>query len=187
MYASQALACRILFIFFFFFALKASSLIVHLSDLQTMAKRSDLVAHGYVGDKKVTTDNLGRLITLTDIEVIDGLYGAKTGEVITVYQVGGEKDGIVMPLMGGQNYRLGQEVILFGLVLDNTYVSFGAGQGKLDIEQDKGHEIVREDLGDVGAINTLGDKAIVYKPEPLTFDNKEILKDEIRLMLKQRS
>lgn len=169
------------------FSLPSSSLIVHLSDLQTMAKRADMVAHGYVGEKRVVTDKLGRLITLTDIEVIDGIYSAKTGEIITVYQVGGEKDGVVMPLMGGHVYNIGQEVIIFGLVLGDTYVSYGAGQGKLDVVNENGHEIVKEDLGDVGAIDMKTGGQRVYKPEPLSFDGKEILKDEIRLMLEYRS
>lgn len=179
---------RLLFLAnFTLFSLPSSSLIVHLSDLQTMAKRSDMVAHGYVGDKRVVTDKLGRLITLTDIEVIDGLYGAKTGEIVTVYQVGGEKDGLVMPLMGGHVYQIGQEVIVFGLVLGDTYVSYGAGQGKLDVVNEDGHEIVREDLGDVGAVDPKSGGRRVYKPSPLSFDGKEILKDEIRLMLEYRS
>ncbi|HXW60550.1 MAG TPA: hypothetical protein VEK06_03330 [Myxococcota bacterium] len=166
------------------FSLPSHPLIVHLSDLQTMAKRSDLVAHGYVGDKRVVNDNLGRLITLTDIEVIDGLHGAKTGEIVTVYQVGGEKDGIVMPLLGGQVYHLHQEVILFGLTLGDTYVSYGAGQGKLDITLEDGKDCVREDLGDISAVDRNSGGRKLYRPTPLSFDNKEMLKDEIRLMLK---
>lgn len=161
------------------------SLIVQLADLQTMAKRSDIVAHGYVGDKRVKKDDLGRIITLTDIEVIDGLHGAKTGQIITFYQVGGEKDGLVMPLMGGHVYNVGQELIVFGLSLGDSFVSYGAGQGKLDITIERGQEIVREDLGDVHAVNKYSPRN-VYKPTPLSFDNKEMLKDEIRLMIKER-
>src|SRR5688572_25083234 len=110
--------------FILLFSWPSSAILVKLTDLHTMAKRSDVVAHGRVGDQQVVEDNRGRLITLTSVEVYDGIYGAKTGEVIMVYQVGGEKNGLVMPLLGGHRYRFGEEVILFGLKLDNAYVSY---------------------------------------------------------------
>jgi hypothetical protein len=177
--------CRVTLISFLSFSFPSLSRIVKLSDLHTMAKRSDLVAHGLVGDKRVVTDQLGRLTTLTDIEVIDGLYGAKTGEIVTFYQVGGEKDGVVMPLVGGHVYNLGSEVILFGLSLGEEYVNYGAGQGKLDVLNEYGRETVREDLGDIDSAY-LADGKHLFKPAPLCFDGIEMLKSEIRLMLKDR-
>lgn len=164
------------------------ALIVKLSDMQTMAQQSDIVIHGYVGEKNVVTDDMGRLVTLTQIAVIDGMYGAQTSDIITVYQVGGQKDGIVMPLLGGHTYELGQEVILFGLKLDDTYVSYGAGLGKLDVIQDQGNEVVREDLGSVSALsNDPKSHDPVFRPMPLTYSSSTILKSEIREMLKTRS
>lgn len=177
-----------LVIFILFFGQSALALIVKLSDLHTMAKHSDVIIHGYVGEQRVTTDELGRLITLTDIEVIEGLYGAKTCEIITVYQVGGHKDGRVMPIIGGQIYHIGQEVILFGLKLGNTFVSFGAGQGKLDVVNEEGNETVVEDLGNVSAIALEHDTKNyqVFRPSPLSFPEASLVKDEIRLMLTTR-
>lgn len=166
----------------------AGAVIVKLSDLQTMAQKSDVVFHGYVGDQRVIYDKMGRIITLTDLEVIDGLYGAKPGQVVTMYQVGGEHNGVVMPLLGGHVYRMGQEVILFGLVLKDTFVSFGAGQGKLDIQPGEGEEEVKEDLGDVHALGpSIGGSISITAPAPLTYSSTTLLKDEIRLMLKNRS
>lgn len=158
--------------------------IVKLSDLSTMAKKSDIVVHGIVGEQVVATDELDRLVTLSQIEVIDGLYGAKTGDVVTFYQVGGEKDGRVMPLLGGQKYNVGQEVILFGLELNNAFVSFGAGQGKLDIIKDKNGDLVIEDLGDVMAIGAKNSP--IFRPIPDTFTGTETLKSEIRQMIRSR-
>ncbi len=104
-----------IYVFLVFTAIRPLfAIMVQLSDLVTMTKRSDLVIHGYVGDKSVIPDEFGRLITLTQIEVIDPIHNAKSGEIITVYQVGGEIPGLVAPILGGQNYSLGQEVILFG-------------------------------------------------------------------------
>lgn len=161
----------------------ANAIVVKLSDMQTMAKRSDIIIHGHVGEQTVTYDDKSRLITLTEIEVVDSIYGAKTNDIIMVYQVGGEKDGIVMPILGGQQYHVGQEVILFGLQLDNAFVSYGAGQGKLDIFNDHGRDLVIEDLGDVEAIDY---QKNAFKPSPETFVGVGTLKSEIREMLKAR-
>ncbi len=169
------------------FSQTSFALLVKLADMHTMAKNSDVVVHGIVGDTQVITDEMGRNITLSHVEVVDGLYGAKTGQVIQVYQVGGAKDGVVMPVVGGQNFMLGQEVFFFGLKMDDAYVSFGAGQGKLNVERVNGQEVVTEDLGDVQTLLGLGKNGLrPISPMPLFFPEKEILKDEIRKMLKTR-
>jgi hypothetical protein len=178
--------CALLFLLIFYHG-SSLGFVVKLTDLHTMAKHSDIVIHGYVGEQRVSSDNLGRPITLTDIEVIDGLYGAKTGDVVTVYQVGGGKDGVVMPILGGQKYHVGQELILFGLKLGNTYVSYGAGQGKLDIIQNEGKEMVIEDLGDVVAVGAArAGMGRLYHPSPLDYPSKSMIMNEIRLMIKYR-
>jgi hypothetical protein len=170
-----------------FFGEHSYTLVVQLSDLQTMAKRSDLVVHGYVGNQRVEKDSLGRPITLSEVEVVDGLYGAKSGEIITIYQVGGEKDGVHMPILGGHVYKVFQELIFFGLKVDNAYVSYGAGQGKLDIISVHKNENVREDLGNIIAVDPYGRaNSRGFVPLPLTFPEKDTLKNEIRLMLKDR-
>lgn len=175
---------RILGALAFFVGISCHALIVKLSDLHTMAKRSDVVVHGFVGEQRVVDDEMGRFVTLTDVEVIDGLHGAKTGEVITIYQVGGQKRGMVMPLLGGQTYIVGQEIYFFGLKLDNTYVSYGAGQGKFDVIHQSGEDLVVEDLGNVGAIvNGMGAR-VVSRPSPLVYSDAALFKEELKLMLK---
>lgn len=171
--------------FILLFVTRANGLIVKLSDLHTMAENSDIVVHGYVGQQDITTDELGRPITLTQLEVIDGLFNAKTGDVILIYQVGGTKDGLVMPMLGGHHYRLGQQVILFGLELDGAYVSFGAGQGKFDIVKNGKKDLVLEDLGDVLCRDNSSEHGLI-RPMPLIFEDKVLVKDEIRKMLKTR-
>lgn len=178
--------CTFFRILALFFGVSASALIVKLSDLHTMAKRSDIVVHGYVGEQRVASDELGRLVTLTEVEVIDGLHGAKTGEVITIYQVGGTKNGVVMPLLGGQTYNIGQEIFFFGLTIDNAFVSYGAGQGKLDVIHQNGEDIVIEDLGNVGAVTRSFGGNPVSRPSPLSFPNAAVFKEELKLMIKTR-
>lgn len=165
-----------------FSALNAQAIIVQLTDLHTMAKRSDVVIHGYVGQQTVSTDKYGRLITISEVAVIDGLYGAKNGDIINIYQVGGEKDGIVAPLIGGQSFSPAQELIFFGLRAGGNFVSIGGGQGKLDID-DKGQ--VTEDLGNVEVINPKNPSAL-FKPSPLSYTGVELFKNELREMLKSR-
>ena len=172
-----------IYVFLVFTAIRPLfAIMVQLSDLVTMTKRSDLVIHGYVGDTSVITDEFGRLITLTQIEVIDPIHNAKSGEIITVYQVGGEIPGLVAPILGGQNYSLGQEVILFGLTLDNKYVSYGAGQGKFDVVQNTNSSLVIEDLGDVEVLSP-NNPLIHSFATPLIYDDVNIFKKEIRNIL----
>ncbi len=166
----------------FLISSSANALLVKLTDLHTMAKRSDVVIQGYIGDQRVVTDDLGRHVTFTDVEVIDGLHGAKTGEVITIFQVGGEKDGIVMPLLGGQRYEVGREIFFFGLKIDKAFVSYGAGQGKLDIVREGKEDMVIEDLGDVESVSKNGQ--VVMRPMPQTWTDVETLKKELKVMLK---
>lgn len=171
---------------FLFIHHASHALLVKLSDLHTMAKRSDIVIQGYVGDQHVEKDELGRIITLTDVEVIDGIYGKKTGEVIQIYQVGGEKDGVSMPILAGQQYQIGQEIFLFGLKLGDTYVSYGAGQGKLDVKYDHGEEMVVEDLGSIHTISGQGKNSALSMPMPLSYPSKDLFKAELREMIKMK-
>ncbi|MCA9508610.1 MAG: hypothetical protein KC505_09330 [Myxococcales bacterium] len=167
------------------FAFKSQAILVlKLADLNTMALKSDVVMHGYVGEQQSEIDQWGRVVTISKVEVIDALYGVKTGEVISLYQVGGSKDGVIAPIIGGQHYQVGQEIIFFGLKAGLNFVSFGAGQGKLDIESQAGRDMIREDIGDAVAFDSQNK---VYRPSPLTFNNVDILKSEIRSMLQQRS
>lgn len=165
-------------------SLDASAIVVKLSDLHTMAKRSDIVVHGVVGEQTTATDELSRPVTLTEVEVVDSFLGGKTGDVITIYQVGGQKDGRIMPLLGGQKYNVGQEVIFFGLKLGDAYVSYGAGQGKLDVINNNGQNLVVEDLGDVDVLDLK--KNTTARPMPETYQGLDILKGEIRQMIKSR-
>ncbi len=170
----------------FFIGVHAHATIVKLGDLHTMAKQSDIVVHGYVGEQEVVTDELGRLITLSKVAVIDGLHGVATGDVITVRQVGGQGHGVVMPILGGQSYSVGQEIFFFGLKTGQEFVSYGAGQGKLDVVHVGNEDLVVEDLGDVGALMNSAHGLTVGRAAALNFPSSAVFKDEVKLMLKAR-
>lgn len=168
-------------------AFELSALVVQkLADLNTMAQKCDAILHGYVGEQEVKLDEYGRPVTLTKVEVIDGLYGVKTGQVVTLYQVGGTLNGITLPIVGGQNYQVGQEVIFFGLKAGDSLVNFGAGQGKLDVSTSTHLDQVTEDLGTISALPSAGKTGESVRPLALSFPDVELLKNEIRLMVQER-
>lgn len=163
-------------------------MVMKLSDLHTMAQNSDCVIHGRVGDQRVEIGKFGRLVTLTEVEIIDPLRSdKKAGGIFTIYQVGGElfdgKNRIVMPIVGGQRYNPGQEIMFFGLKLEKNFVSFGMGQGKFDIFRDEKEETIIEDLGD---IEVMGLKNQIKGKNPLSYSDLELFKMEIRLMLENK-
>lgn len=171
-----------LFCFLLFSSLSFAETIQR-SDLGAMSKKSDIIIHGYVGDQSVSEDKMGRIITLTQIEVIDALKKSKTGQIITVYQVGGTKDGVVSPIMGGQKFNFGEQVILFGLTVgDGKYVPYGKGQGKFDVKSEK---FITEDLGDVSDISMqINGSLRTIHASPRTFDDLKLFKEEIKAILK---
>jgi hypothetical protein len=155
-----------------------------------MSIKSDVIVQGYIGNKRVEFDRMGRLITLTEVEVIDGIHGAKTGEVITIYQVGGEKNGLVMPIIGGHRYEFGNEVLFFGVDLDKKndrkFVSVGVGHGKFDIQNKERERSVLEDLGNIGVIEKISNNPTrVVAPLPLNFSSLKVLKQEIELIMEK--
>jgi hypothetical protein len=161
-----------------------ADLVVQLADLPTMAIKSDKVLHGVVVEQTVQLDRFKRPTTLSKIKVKEGLYGIKTGDIATVYQVGGKIGNMVMPIVGGQEFRVDQEVIFFGLDSGEYIVSFGQGQGKLDITPSPQGRLAIEDLGNVGVVSPVLHQAI--KPVPDMYPDVELLKQEIRKMVKQR-
>lgn len=180
---------RLLFLFLtILYSLNSGAIVTHLATMPFMAQKADKVFHGYVGEQEVTRDKLGRIITITSIEVVDPLFATKKGEVIKFFQVGGQLNNEVTPIIGGQQFRLYQEVILFTLDNGDYVVSFGAGQGKFDIEKPaSGIPATSLAIADFGTVAQIapGQKHASMPPTE-TYENAETLKNEIRLMLKAR-
>lgn len=163
--------------------------IVTIDGLDIMSRQSEVIIHAGVSRIDTTYDEYGRLITLTTLEVMDSLKGAESQRHITVYQVGGERDGKVFYVSGAHRYRLGEEIFLFGLPLgkENKIVSYGLGVGKFNVTSNPLGDRVVEDLHDVVVSSQETGPGQMSVPKPRTFSTVEEFKRKIIASLKSGS
>ena len=166
----------------FIYSYQISTTTVKLSNLVDMSAKSEIIVHGIVGEQKVKIDKYLRPITLTKIEIIDPIYNSTAKKVITVYQVGGKTSEGVYPIIGGQSYQVGQQVILFGLKFNDKFVSYGLGQGKFNVSINQNTSKVIEDLGNIEEFNPRSPFTHV-SPSPLIYEDLELFKKEIRSII----
>ena len=162
------------------YASSAQSTVVVMHSLEEMTRRSEIVVEARVADQRVVEED-GRIITLTDIEVIDGLKGAKPGDIMTIYQVGGTLNGTRMWIEGAHRYEIGEQMVLFGVRHGERVVSYGVGLGKFRIVYDGGFQTVVEDLNGVVVMKpgTQGN-AEFQAPAPRNFPSLAKFKTEVR-------
>src|SRR5690606_38032388 len=115
-------------------------------------QRSEVIVHARVAEQRVLRQADVGIVTLTDIEVIDGIKGAKSGEVMTIYQVGGFLDGDNAWISGAHRHVVGEEMVLFAVRHGERIVSYGVGLGKFLVHRDGTVPSVREDLGGVAVM-----------------------------------
>lgn len=143
----------------------ASATVVVVHPLDEMAHRADVIVHAVVrGQEVVREDN--RIITLTQIEVLEGLKGAKAGAVETIFQVGGKLDGEVVRVVGNSSFAVGEEMVYFAMRHGDRLVSYGVGLGKFAVDRSTGAVSAREEFGDVVAVDPKQPRAGTHKPEP---------------------
>ncbi len=172
---------RGLLIFMLGLAQSASATVVFIDNIEKMTKQSDVVIHAAVADQSVKEDAEGRITTLTTLEILDGIKGARTGDLITLYQVGGALNGRVMRVSGAQHYHFGEELVLFGVKLDNMIVSYGVGLGKFKVLRGTDGTKVVEDLNDlVEAKPGTSGNTILQEPKPRQFASLDAFKGAIR-------
>ncbi len=165
-------------IFLLSFYLQATIAVIH--PVPQMAKRSDVIAEAEVVSQKVFEESEGRLITLNTLRVKDGLKGAKAGEEIVIRQIGGELNGRVMRMQGMSRYRLGEEVVVFGVRGPKYFSGYGVGLGKFNIvKTHHGGEVI-EDIHDIGAVSNVGGKMQIREASPRKYPSLEEFKAEIR-------
>ena len=146
-----------------------------------------MIVHAVVKEQEVREDQDGRIITISTLEVIDGLKNAKTGDLVELFQVGGELNGRVQKVSHQQSYNLHEEMVLFGVKLGEMIVSYGPGLGKFKVLRDqKNFEIkILEDLKDIIGVNRdLNGRFEIKKPTPRIFNGlikfKKNIKKDIR-------
>jgi hypothetical protein len=165
-------------------AVEAQATVVVMHSLEQMSQRADVVVHARVTDQVVTRED-GRIITLTELEVVDGLKGAKYGDVLTVYQVGGKLDGVVAKIAGMHEYFVGEELVLFGMNHGDRVVSYGVGVGKFQVQYEDDGKVIQprvvEDILDVVVARRDDSGATQFTPpSPRSHDSLEGFKAELR-------
>ncbi|MES2503797.1 MAG: hypothetical protein V4534_02855 [Myxococcota bacterium] len=141
-----------------------------------MTRKSAVIVDAEVTNQKVFLDVKGRIITLSTLKVSEGLKGAKLGQELVLYQVGGELDGRVARIQGASIYRPGERVVLFAQPFRSQIVSYGLGLGKFNVVRTHHGAEVVEDIHDVHVLNGKS----FQTPKPRRFPSLEAFKTEIR-------
>jgi hypothetical protein len=189
----------------------AGATLVVQPSLERMATRADVIVHAVVEEQSVTTGEVaGRVLTLTRLKVLMGLKGARTGETLTLYQVGGRQGDRVVRVIGANTFRVGEEIVLFGarfLAQDTVkflhgarrggvpwatlhpaggfIVTYGIGLGKFAIDRSGPVPMAREDLGDVAVLLSTGKGGLVPGPLVRREQPLDIFLDEVRALVSQ--
>jgi hypothetical protein len=162
------------------FAAQAQATVVVMHSVEEMTRRSDVVVHARVADQRVVREG-PRVVTLTDIEVIDGYKGAKPGDVLTVYQVGGDLDGVKAWIAGAHEHKVGEEMVFFAVKHGERVVSYGVGLGKFSVVHDGALTRIVEDLGEVAVMQPTADgQAQFTSPEPRTSASLEAFARDVK-------
>lgn len=126
--------------------------------MEQMARESQVIVHARVVAQRTTWDDShARILTLTTLEVIDGIKGADAGDQLVIYQVGGTLDGITFDIPGALRFAAGQEVIFFAVRFGAMIASYGMGQGKWVVHEQSGVAYVAPEFGDVAWVTPESD------------------------------
>lgn len=166
-------------------ALPSLATVVVLHSLEEMSQRSEVIVHARVAEQRVLRQADVGIVTLTDIEVLDGIKGAKDGDVLTIYQVGGSLDGDNAWISGAHRHRVGDEMVFFAVRHGERIVSYGVGLGRFVVERDgtvpNTPPSVREDLGGVAVMQKGEDGRLRFtSPEPRTEASLDAFKERVR-------
>jgi hypothetical protein len=163
----------------------ATATVVIVPTLEEMTHRSDVVIHAMVREVKTIRDEKGRLLTVTALEVQDGIAGAKQADIITVHQLGGRLGDEQAWIAGAHKFVKGEEIVFFGERLKadpSVVVPYGVGFGIFavldDVDGKHAHEI---DSGDVTQLVRLPDgRAQMAAVTPRRFDSLTDFKAQLR-------
>lgn len=93
-----------------------ASIVVRFGDVQSMAWGSDAVVHGMVTDVNVERDHLGRIMTWTELTVLDARSAAghpvARNESLWLAQLGGTLQGETFSVPGTTEFVVGDELVL---------------------------------------------------------------------------
>ena len=150
-----------------FFTPASQATIISPHTIEEMTRQADVIVHARVVEQHVRSDG-ERIVTETQVEVIESLKGAKTGEIKTIYQVGGTLNGMTQKIIGTHTHQIHEEMLLFAMNYRDGLISYGIGSGKYRVERSPGGELVIEDVQDVSVIrrDKEGRQTIEHHDEP---------------------
>jgi len=122
----------------------AQATIMRYLEIEDLTRLSSDIFQGRVlGTSTYWNDEHTKIYTEVRFQV-NGTFkgGVTTGQTVTITQLGGEKDGIMMDFAGRPLFSEGEESMLFTTRGKRSdFVVVGLKQGKLHVE---GNEVVRE-------------------------------------------
>ncbi len=164
-------------------AFNANATVISQNTIVEMAVKADVVVHARVVEQQVKEDG-ARIITLTQIEILDGLKGAAKGDLLTIYQVGGTVNGKTQRILGTHQHAIHEEMILFAMKYRDGLVSYGVGAGKFFVSRDNNVVRVIEDVQDVSVLRSGGDgRNEITDAKPRELESLPVLKKRIRDIL----
>jgi hypothetical protein len=173
------------------FASPASATVVLVPPMDELARRSDVVVQAIVRESQVIKDEQGRIITVTSLEVLDGLRGRKTGDIVRVHQLGGEFGGQQAWVAGAHKFVINEEIVFFGVKLpkdESVVVPYGIGFGIFRVLDDvDGRHVHEIGGGDVSQLVRLPDGRTRMTPvTPRRFESLDAFKAMVRASLDGR-
>jgi hypothetical protein len=164
-------------------ALDANATVISQNTIEEMVVKADVVVHARVVDQQVKEDG-ARILTLTQIEIIDGLKGAAKGDLLTIYQVGGTVNGKTQRILGTHQHAVHEEMLLFAMKYRDGLVSFGVGAGKFLVLRETNTARVIEDVQDVAVLRSgQNGRNEIVDAEPRELESLPALKRQIRDIL----
>jgi len=172
-------------------ALPAAATVVAIPSMEELTRRSDVVVQGVVRESKTIKDDKGRLITVTSLEVIDGIRGRKAGDIVQIHQLGGLLDGQQAWIAGAHKFVLNEEIVFFGVKLPKdpaVVVPYGIGFGIFRVLDDvDGRHVHEIGGGDVSQVLRQPDGTTKMAPVmPRRFESLDAFKAMLRQSLEGR-
>lgn len=153
----------------------ARATVVVMPTLEEMAVAAEIIAHVKVGAPRTERDGKGRIITITPLEVIEGVKGAKAGDALGVFQVGGSLEGRSSWIAGAHHFVEGEELVFVGVRHTRgpgSVIPYGIGFGLFAVTRDDFGVRVVETMGDVVAMEKSADGRLrQVSPKARSYDS----------------
>lgn len=120
-------------------AISAQATIMQYLEVEDLARLSSDVFHGRVIEASTYWNaEHTKIYTAIQVQVQEALKGGITpGQIVTVTQLGGEKDGVMLDFAGRPQFSAGERVVLFTTRgKKSDFFIVGLKQGKMQVEGD---------------------------------------------------